>query len=316
MNIIIAFFGLIIVVVSTIAAVTLFFISISIRQFNKRNSKVILVISLSLLIPLAVTILSTLIVIQKKNSEARQRLELIENRFRVPKLEWREGFVYDDKTLVPVSIFINAHNYWPVGESKNLRYLGAIVIGNSYNYYSFYKIDNNSGYDIYYVDYDFWDFEVPADFFHGGIFSLTFVDKNDYDAVLDYYGASDLTVSVNWVSVPEDVSRKYAGAGLDLIVNARRDEWFQLCHEVLDDVSGKERPLMPDRDGYDYMVFHIKSDDGVFAVDLNICAKDGEIILHLNGYEVEDEIVEKYKEMLSSLIDDTQAEVLQNAAEK
>lgn len=316
MSILIVFFGLIIVVLSTMAAITLFFVSISIRRFKERNAKIILVISLLLLIPLGLMILGAVITVHRENSETRERLELIENKFRVPKLEWREGFVYDDKTLVPVSIFINAKNYWPVGESKNLEYLGAIIIGNSYNYYSFYKIDNNSGYDIYYVDYDFGDFENFADFAHGGIFSRTFVDKNDYEAVLDYYVASDLSVSVNWVSAPEGVSRKYTGAGVDLIVNARRDEWFQLCHEVLDDVSDRERPIMPDRDGYDYMIFNIKSDDCVFAVDLNIYTKDGEIILHLNRYEVEDEIVEKYKEMLLSLIDDTQAEILQNTAEK
>lgn len=315
-SILIVFFGLFIVVLSTMAAITLFFVSISIRRFKERNAKIILVISLLLLIPLGVTILGAVIAVQREHREIRERLELIENKFSVPKLEWREGFAYGDKTLVPVSIFVNAKNYHPVGESKNLEYLGAVIIGNSYNYYSFYKIDNNSGYDIYYVDYDFGDFENFADFVHGGIFSTTFVDKNDYDAVLDYYGASDLSASVNWVSAPEDVSRKYAGAGLDLIINARRDEWFRLCHEVLDDVSDRKRPVMPDRDGYDYMIFNIKSDDGVFAVDLNIYAKDGEIILYLNRYKVKDEIVEKYKEMLLSLIGDTQAEILQNAAEK
>ncbi len=301
-SILIVLFWLIFVVLSSIAAVTLFIISIILSK--KRNAKVILGISLLLLIPLGITILGVVIAAQKENRESRERLELIENKFSLPKNEWREGFVYADKTLVPVPIFMNSCNYY----SDNLVYLGAAVIENSYDYYSFYKIDNDSGYDIYYVSF--------ADFSYREYFSRTFVDENDYAAVLGYYSASDLSVSAFWESAPENVGPKYVRTRLDLDINDRRDEWIQLCHEVLDDVSGRKQSVTLYRDGYDCMSFQIKSDDGVFTVDLYTYTKNDEITLYLNKYEVEDEIVEKYEEMLFSLIGETQAELLQKAAEK
>ncbi len=305
-SVLIVLFWSIIVLTSFVAAVTLFVISMV--RLKRGNATVTLVISLLLLLPLGITIFGAVITAQKENAAARERLERIENKISVPKDEWREGFSYDGKTLVPVPILMNSANYCSSGERKNLKYLGAVVIENSYDYYSFYQIDNDSGYDIYYVSF--------ADFSYREYFSRTFVDKKDRAAVLDYYSGSNLSVSACWESAPENVGPRYNKAGLDLDINDRRDEWISLCHEVLDGALGRKRSVTPYRDGYDCMSFQIKSDDGVFTVDLYTYTKDGEFTLYLNKYEVNDEIVEKYEEMLFSLISETQAELLQRAAEK
>lgn len=51
------------------------------------------------------------------------------------------------------------------------------------------------------------------------------------------------------------------------------------------------------------------------SIDLYVYTNDDEMILYLNEYKVESEIVEKYKEMLFSLINDSQSELLQKTTE-
>lgn len=63
------------------------------------------------------------------------------------------------------------------------------------------------------------------------------------------------------------------------------------------------------------MEFKIQSVDKVFTIDLKIYTKNDEIKLDLNRYEVEDKIVQKYNEMLQSLINNTQKELLQGTNE-
>lgn len=63
------------------------------------------------------------------------------------------------------------------------------------------------------------------------------------------------------------------------------------------------------------MEFKIQSADKVFTIDLKIYTKNDEIKLDLNRYEVEDKIVQKYNEMLQSLINNTQKELLQGTNE-
>ena len=63
------------------------------------------------------------------------------------------------------------------------------------------------------------------------------------------------------------------------------------------------------------MEFKIQSADKVFTIDLKIYTKNDEIKLDLNRYEVEDKIVQKYNEMLRSLINNTQKELLQGTNE-
>ena len=63
------------------------------------------------------------------------------------------------------------------------------------------------------------------------------------------------------------------------------------------------------------MEFKIQSVDKVFTIDLKIYTKNDEIKLDLNRYEVEDKIVQKYNEMLRSLINNTQKELLQGTNE-
>ena len=88
---------------------------------------------------------------------------------------------------------------------------------------------------------------------------------------------------------------------------------MQLTHEVLDDVSDKKQTINTSEEGYDFILLRIESGDGVFRVDLDIYTNDEEMAVWLNGYKVENEIVEKYKEMLLSLINDAQTELLQQA---
>lgn len=63
------------------------------------------------------------------------------------------------------------------------------------------------------------------------------------------------------------------------------------------------------------MEFKIQSVDKAFTIDLKIYTKNDEIKLDLNRYEVEDKIVQKYNEMLRSLINNTQKELLQGTNE-
>lgn len=178
----------------------------------------------------------------------------------------------------------------------------------SYDNYSLYQIINNSGYDLYYV----W----VESFAGGEYYSRTFVEEKDYEAVLEYYENSNLSVSVFWKSAPENTGLNYQWKKLDLQVEDKQDALIQLAHEVLDDVSDKKRTANINNDGYDCIIFRMESEDGVFSVDLEIYTKEVKMMLWLNDYEVESEIVEKYKELLFSLMQDAQTELLQKASMK
>ena len=62
--------------------------------------------------------------------------------------------------------------------------------------YSFYELDNDSGYKIYYVR--------VSEFVGGEYYSRTFVDENDYDSVLEYYNTSNLEISALWRTAPHE----------------------------------------------------------------------------------------------------------------
>ncbi len=218
--------------------------------------------------------------------------------------EWKNGFEYNGKKLIPVNIFINSDNYKNIDSLKNLNQIGALVINNTNNYYSLYEIDNDSGYKIYYV----W----VESFANGKYYSRTFVDENEYDLILKYDNNSDLKIRTLWESAPQDTKLRNSWKILNLDINNNRDELMQLSHEVLDDTSNNKLGGTPLKNYDDCMEFEIMSADKVFTIDLIIYTKDDEMKLNLNEYEVEENIVEKYKDMLLSLMNNSQKELLQS----
>lgn len=276
------------------------------KNKNRRiTATVLLVISLVFQIPSGIFIAAVTIGAERQKVKEKEEFEAVENKVYAQKEEWKSGFEYDGKSLVPVSILINSENYRSSGKNKNLDKIGTLVMDGSYNnYYSVYQIMNDSGYDLYYV----W-----VESFAGGVYySRTFAYEDDYDAVLEYYDTSNLFLSANWKSAPENIGVRNQWIKIDLNTDEKQDALMQLSHEVLDDVSDKRKTINTSGDGYDCIVLKIESGDGVFRVDLEIYTKDEEMAVWLNGYKVENEIVEKYKEMLISLINDAQTGLLQN----
>lgn len=275
---------------------------------GKIAATVLLIISLFFQIPLVISIAAVTISSERQKAKEKEEFEAIEDKVYAHKEEWKSGFDYDGKRLVPVSILINSENYRSSGKNKNLEKIGTLVMDGSYNnYYSIYQITNDSGFKIYYV----W-----VETFAGGVYySRTFVDIADYDAVLEYYVSSDLFLSACWKSAPENTEIRNQWIKSDLNIDEKQDELMQLTHEVLDDVSDKKQTINTSEEGYDCILLKIESVDGVFRLDFEIYTKDEEMLVWLNGYKVESEIVTKYEEMLSSLVNDVQAEVLEKANE-
>lgn len=273
---------------------------------GKMGATVLLIISLVFQIPLGISIAAITISSERQKVKEKEEFEAIEDKVYAQKEEWKSGFDYDGKRLVPVSILINSENYRSSGKNKNLEKIGTLVMDGSYNnYYSIYQITNDSGYDLYYV----W-----VESFAGGVYySRTFVDADDYDAVLEYYGTSDLSLSACWKSTPENTGIRNQWIKSDLYIDEKQDELMQLTHEVLDDVSDKKQTINTSEEGYGCIVLKIESGDGVFRLDLEIYTKDEEMMVWLNGYKVESEIVTKYNDMLLSLINDVQTELLLQA---
>ena len=267
---------------------------------RKKIAIIILIISLIFQIPLTITVSAVVVASVVQKQEEKEKIEAIENKVYAQKNEWKKGFDYNGRHLVPVNLFINSDNYHSHGDSKNLEPVGALVFKKSYNYYNLYEIDNDSGYKIYYV----W----VESFAGGEYYSRTFVDEKDYDAVLDYYETADFSVSALWNFAPENSGLRNTWKELDLNIHDKRDELIKMSHEVLDDVSDKKQtnPFL----NYNGISFKIKSNDKVFAIDLWIYMNGNELIVYLNDYKVEDETVEEYKEMLFDLLDDAKSELL------
>lgn len=272
------------------------------KNMKKTSAIITLVISIIMFFPLLITIFVLSINSKIQDEKEKAVIESIENKVIVTEDEWKEGFEYNDKNLVPVNIFMNSDNYKNNGLFKNLNKIGALVIENTNNYYNLYEIDNDSGYKIYYV----W----VESFANGEHYSRTFVDENEYDLVLEYYNTCDFKISTLWKSAPQDTELRNNWKSLNLDINNNRDELIQLSHEVLDDISNNKLGGIPLENYDECMEFEIKSTDKVFTIDLIIYTKDDEMKLDLNGYEVEDKIVQKYKEMLQSLINNTQKELI------
>lgn len=275
---------------------------------RKIVATVLFVLSFVFQIPLGISIVGIVIGsgIQKAND--KKEFEAIENKVYVEREEWKNGFDYNGNHLVPVNLLMNSNNYHANGKYKNLEKIGAIVKEGSGDHYSLYQITNDSGYDLYYV----W-----VESFSGGMYySRTFVEENDYDGVLEYYEASDLSVHTFWKSAPENTGLRNRWMSLDLDIEDKQAALVQFSHEILDDVSNKRRTTNRNEDGDDYIVVRVESEDGVFSVDFDIYRKEGEMKVWLNDYEVEHEIVEQYKDTVSSLIEDAQAELLQKASEE
>ncbi|MBD5481725.1 MAG: hypothetical protein HDR15_04235 [Lachnospiraceae bacterium] len=289
-----------IILISTLIAFVLFIVSFILFLRKKKKQKIAIVLAVLgfvFLLPLGITLTAGLIFSGKENAERRQYIDSIENKIYVREDEWKEGFTYDGKELVPVNILMNDDRF-------ELVYLGALVIEKSDRYYSFYQVENDSGYEIYYVK--------VTTFVGGEYYSRTFVDKKDYDAVLDYYNNSELAVSALWTTMSDAILNR-TWKRLELHLDDRREELLTLSHEVLDDISDK-KVCNTSRRGYDENLFlRLQSDDGVYRVELCIYASGGEMVLFLNEYEVESEIVEKYKDMLFALIQDVQTELLEIA---
>ena len=270
---------------------------------KKVGAIVTLVLCIIFLLPLIVTVTASSIASVIYNQNEKAAIEAIENKVFVKKGEWKSGFEYHEKRLVPVNIFINSDYFRTDNE------IGALVIENTNRYYSLYQLENDSGYDIYYV----W----VESFANGVYYTRAFVDAQDYDSVLQYYDTADLEIGVLWKSAPQDTEFTNVWQYLDLSVDGYRDALLKLTHEVLDDVSSKRQVnIHTYSDIYeDNIEFVIQSSDGVFTVQLTIYTKDDEIRLYLNGYQVEDQITEKYRDMLLHLINASEDELLKRAAE-
>ena len=298
-----------------IISMVLFFKFAKSKDVQKKASKtaaiVTLIISLVLFFPVLVVGAWAVIYYEKDEAEKSSYIASIENKAIVKGDEWLNGFEYKGKNLVPVDIFRNAENYNNQGVFKNLNEDGAVVEKGTTFYHIIYDVDNDSGYKIYYV----WHESL----INREAYTRTFVDKNEYDSILDYYNNKcDYKLSAYWESAPQDIKDKDKDGIYNLDLNAICDkkEFIQLAHEVLDgnnSTASDQDPI----EGYDnYMSLTIKSEDKVCDIKLVISTKGDEMNLYLNKLKVEDEIVQEHKDLLLALINNSQKEILQHANEE
>lgn len=304
---------------SAFIALVLFIISMVLFSKNKKAQKegkanikktgavITLVASMILFLPLLSTVLVTSIYAKVQDHKDKEFIESLDNKVYVKRDEWKSGFEYDGRNLVPVGIFINSDNYRSDGDHKNLEKIGALVIKNTNSYYSLYELDSDSDHEIYYV----W-----VESFRGGeYYSRTFVDEKDYESVMKYYESCDLKINVLWRSAPQETGLSNIIHGLELDIGDHSKELTELSHEVLDDTSGRER-VSTSSDGYDeHMEFEIRSTDGVYTVDLVVYTKQDDIELYLNSYKADGETVQKHRDLLLYLVDEAQKELLNKADE-
>ena len=312
-SLILIFLWMGIVLLSTLGALVLLVISLVLFLPQKKTGSsgksrvkkgfavALLVSGCLILLPAGITACGVAMAAGRDNVEKIQTAESIENKIYVQSGEWRDGFAYEGKELVPVNLFMNDDRYFSNGKNQNLEKIGALVM-EDFTYYWFYEVENNSGYDIYYVN---------VESFAGGFYySRTFVDKEDYDAVLDYYSNAALVVRALWKSAPADTGLRNNWETVDLNPQEKQEELFGSFHAVLDDVSDRRR-VNTTREGYDECTkLEILSEDGILKVDLCVYTRGEEVVLYLNEYEVESEIVETYREMLLSLTEDVQTKLL------
>ena len=300
----------------TLIALVLFIISMILFLKNKiaqkagKTSKktgaiVTLVISIIFSLPMLILLVASSIFSIIQNEKEKAVIESIENKVIVED-EWKKGFEYDGKNLVPVNLFINSDNY---DYDDNLTGIGVLVIENTNNYHSLYELASDSGYKIYYVH--------VSEFVGGEYYSRTFVDENDYDSVLEYYNTAHFEVSAMWRTAPEETKLNNIGKSLDLNIDDNRDDLIELSHEVLDNIPNKDKESVnPLYENYEIsMEFWIKSSDNVFTIHLVIYTKQNEMRLYLNDYEAEEKIVEKHRDMLLHLMDESQKELLDKVEE-
>ena len=295
-----------------IISMVLFFKSARSKDVQKKSSKtaaiVTLIISVVLFLPVLGALVWAEISFEKDEEEKIAYIDSIENKAVVNGDEWLNGFEYKGKNLVPVDILRNSKNFYTGGQVKNLNEDGAVVENGTTSYHNIYEVDNDSGYKIYYV----WHETLP----NRESYTRTFVDKNEYDAVLDYYNnKASYTLGAYWESAPQDIKDKDKDGiyNLDLNTICDKKEFMQLVHEALDgnnSTASDQDPI----EGYDnYMKLTVKSKDKVCEIDLVISTKGDEMNLYLNELKIEDEIVQKYKDFLLDLINDSQKEILQHA---
>jgi hypothetical protein len=272
---------------------------------KKLGAIVTLIIGIFLFIPAIISIIIASISSAIGNVKEKQVISSIENKVIVNVDKWKEGFEYDGKKLVPVNLFMNSSNYNSNGIFKNLTKIGALVKKNTNHHYPFYQIDSDSGYKIYYVG--------GVSFCRGEYYSRTFVDKNDYDEVLKYYETAQLKISVCLNSAPKESKLSNEIKSLNLNIVDKQEELMKLAHEILDDFSVSREVGTLQKDNDNYMTFRIHSVDKVFVIEFDVYTKDNKMEVLLNGdNKVKDEIVDKYKETLFELINDSQAELLKS----
>lgn len=230
-----------------------------------------------------------------------KEIAAIENKAVVSGDEWREGFEYNGDQLVPVSIFMNSDSYKHYGDNQNLYEIGAVVQKYSNDYYSLYELVSDSDYPIYYV----W----VEGFAGGEYYSRTFVKREEYDSVLDFYSTCPLAVKARWSTAPAgtELSNRWVQVKTD--ITEYRQALMQLADDVLSDVSGKYRVLESVPEGYDEIAFRIQSEDGVFRLDLTVGTGEDGRILYMNEYRVSDETVEEYEKLLDALVETAEGEL-------
>jgi hypothetical protein len=301
-------------VIFLIVSLVLLLIKSRKERLNQKKNKVrktlgiiFLVLGIGLQLPLGLTWLLGAFSAQKREVVEKAKWESIENKVLVDK-NWPKGFIYNGDELITVPIFSNSDNYSIVSQGNgNLTQIGSLVFSEDYYTNNFYQLVNNSGFDLYYV----W----KESFANGEHYSRTFVKKEDFDAVLDYYNqAAGYTVSVLWKSAPERSSYPNNWTYLAQPMDDNLVWLLPLCHEVLDDVANKKISVVPLYNNMDYcddyMNLNITSKDSVFTIGISFYTQGEDLYLYLNDYKVEDEIVDQYREQILELIAQVKEEML------
>lgn len=267
------------------------------NSLKKIGAIVTLIISIFLFIPLIIITITFSISSEIDDIKEKQVIASIENIVIVNGDEWKKGFEYNDKKLVPVNLLMNSEDY------KLSKEIGALVKRYTNEYYPLYEVDSNCGYKIYYVEIN--------SFAGGEHYSRFFVDENDYDEVVNYYETAELKIKVCWKSAPKETMLNLDVKSINLDIRDKQEELMKLLHEVLENYSISDDVGTLQKDNDNHMKFRINSIDKVFAIDFDVYTKDNKMeVLFNDDYKVKDEIVEKYKEMLFDLINDSQAELL------
>lgn len=232
-----------------------------------------------------------------QNIQYNQELNAIQNKAYATGDDWKDGFTFDGKQLVPVHLLINHSSYSTDARSE----VGALVINGTNSYFNIYTIENDSGFTIYRV----W----VSSFRGGEHYTCTFVAEEDYDEVIDYYRNAPLDVYLIERQTTDDSDGDFPFSKLSLDLTGRQEDIMDATMEILDnhpDIATAPNSING-RGAFTKLEFC--SSDDVLTIEIICIETEGNIEFWIEGFPLEGEASESYEQVLTDLMTEVKSEL-------